>query len=237
MRNLQVRANAGLHDHVLACISNLNIRTDDLILDYGAGSGAFLQRLVTKGYSNLHGADILKPSSINGIKQFHAIDLDQTSIDIESNSVKLIVTIEVIEHVENPGFFLGEISRIIASDGVVLLTTPNIHSIQAKTRFLLSSNLKQFDKISDPTHLYPVHLFTFERLLARHGLQIKKSWGFPVDGSSPTTSSIPLKLLSRLLPIAGVRGAPQGDHLCLLISRNTNYIRQSKAITVASHYG
>lgn len=234
---LQVRANAGLHDHVFDCIDSLDLKRDDPILDYGAGSGAFLQRLEMHGFLNIYGADIVVPSSINGIHKFYALDIDKSRLDAGDHAFKMIISIEVIEHIENLGFFVGELARLLAPNGLILLTTPNIHSIEARLRYCLSAKLKQFDPLSDPTHISPVHLFSFQRLLSRYGLEIRRSWGFPVDGSSTTTVNKGLKLLSKLLTCVGIKGAPAGDHLCLLIARDDFHVKRDKKALVVSHYG
>ena len=90
---------------------------------------------------------------------------------------------EVIEHIENPGLFLAELARLLRPGGLALFTTPNLHSAQAKLLFALGDRLKQFDAKADPTHITPIVLFPFTRLLNRHGLMVLESWGFPLDGS------------------------------------------------------
>jgi hypothetical protein len=61
-----------------------------------------------------------------------------------------------------------------------VFTTPNLHSAQAKLLFALGDRLKQFDAKGDPTHITPIVLFPFTRLLNRHGLTVLESWGFPL---------------------------------------------------------
>lgn len=46
-------------------------------------------------------------------------------IDLEDQSVDLLFAGECIEHIEDTDAFLGEIYRILKSDGVVIFTTPN----------------------------------------------------------------------------------------------------------------
>jgi hypothetical protein len=85
--------------------------------------------------------------------------------------------------------------------------------------FGLSDRLKQFNSKGDPTHIMPIVLFPFTRLLNRHGFTVLESWGFPEDGRSPTSRPL-MRLAARLLrPIVRTPIA-HGDTLCLLIQRN-----------------
>lgn len=234
---LHERANAGLHDHIEAAIKRLCPQTHASILDVGAGTGAFLSRLKAAGYSQLHGIDIALPAEPTPGVQFHELDLDTGRLPFEDASIQLISSIEVIEHIENPGALFKELSRILAQDGVLLMTTPNVHSLEARIRFLLLGRLKQFDDLSDPTHMYPVFLFAFQRLLGRYDLEIAERWGFPVDGSSPTSRGS-LKALATALRTLGVASEVAGDHLCMLIRHKPALAAGplSKKEAVAGHY-
>ena len=129
------------------------------------------------------------------------------------------------------------VARVLAPDGVLLVTTPNVHSVQARLRYLLLGELKQFDAIGDPTHITPVFEFPFRRLLARHGLEVAQRWGFPEDGSSPT-SRAGLSALAGALSLLGVRGSPAGDQLCLLIRKRPvqDAAAHDKRHAVTAHY-
>jgi hypothetical protein len=118
------------------------------------------------------------------------------------------------------------------------MTTPNVHSIEARLRYLLLGKLKQFDEIGDPTHVYPVFTHAFNKVLARNSLEVADLWGFPLGGGSPT-SRTSLRVAARLLKIMGVVATPAGDHLCLTIRRKPASSASSaisKRELVASHY-
>lgn len=230
------RANKGLHDHIEDQINDCLIGLDENILDIGCGTGAFLHRLSDKSFKNLFGLDIKAPTKINEIR-FFDYDLDADVMPFENSYFKLIVCIEVLEHIENIGFLLKEISRVAADDCIILITTPNIHSIEARLRYLLLGKLKQFDEYSDPTHIHPIAILPFERLLKRYSLEIDNHWGFPINGNSPTSGSF-LKVGAKLLKILGVKSNISGDHLCLKIKKIKNEKKSSsnKKEIVASHY-
>lgn len=231
------RANAGLHDQVLKRAVVALPDRQATVVDVGCGTGALLLRLRELGYRNLVGVDIAPPIEISGIA-WQTADLDAPALSLADRSVGLALAVEVIEHIENPGAFLAELSRILSPTGCAIVTTPNLHSVEARLRLLLTGQLKQFDGIGDPTHIYPVFGTPFERLLARHGLVILKRWGFPENGRS-LTSRPGLRFLSGLARALGVRGMPDGDQVCYVLSRSPAHAGHStrdKRAAQTAHY-
>lgn len=236
--NTSERANAGLHPHILHRITALVPDKSLRILDVGCGTGVMLGKLAALGYSNLHGLDIAPPDQRMAGVSFTACDLDDCKTPFEASSQDLIVSVEVFEHIENLGSLLAEIARVLTQDGWLLVTTPNIHSIEARLRFFLLGRLKQFDAIGDPTHITPVFLHPFKRLLRRHDLELVEAWGHPLDGHSPTSRRV-LRWASGLLKWVGLPASIPGDQLCMLIRR----VRSGSAIpptdkknAVTAHY-
>lgn len=234
---LAERAQTGLHDHVVDRVRRLALPGTAEILDIGCGTGALLHRLQGLGYQRLTGLDIAPPEAPEGFRALQ-VDLDDCRAPLPDGCIDLALMVEVIEHVENVGSLLDEIHRLLRPDGSVLITTPNVHSLEARIRWLLTGQLKQFDAIGDPTHLYPVFEFPFRRVLARHRFSVQSSWGFPTDGSSPTSRG-GLRALAALGRLAGLRGRPAGDQWCLLLRRESvgSHDRaQDKRRQVTSHY-
>ncbi len=209
------RAGSGLHEHIEDVVLREFPDRDLRIVDVGCGTGAFLQRLVRRRYMDLQGIDI-SPPVLPGPVRFHAVDLDGGRVPIADAACDLAILIEFIEHVENPGQLLAELRRIVKPGGCLLLTTPNLQSLEARLRWLLAGRLKQFDEIGDPTHITPIHLFPFLRLCERHGFRARRSWGHPVDGASPT-SRPSLRALAGFTRMLGLRASIRGDHLCILL--------------------
>lgn len=237
---LKERATAGLHQHIIEKLQNICSAKDSQIIDVGCGSGVMLSKLAELGYTNLTGLDISPPVAIDDmiIINFIECDLDACVTPLDDESVDLIISVEVFEHIENIGSLLAELSRVLAPNGVILATTPNVHSIEARLRYLLLGKLKQFDDLGDPTHILPIFLFSFERVLRRYGLTIEASWGFPLDGSSPTSRKV-LHLAAQALRLFGISGSPPGDNLCLIIRKSESQKLSavtSKRELLTSHY-
>jgi len=203
---------AGLADRVAALVPR-----DAPILDVGCGSGAWLQRLRQLGFTKLTGADHdTAQFALDGVRVCPA-DLDAERWFDDAPSYRLITAIEVIEHLQNIGNFLANAQRLLAPGGYLLLTTPNVHSLHARLRFLLTADVKQFGRIGDVTHLYPLLQSTARRLAARHGFELAAQWGFPASGDAVAARrwvNLAFRLLRHLLP----EPIP-GDVYCLLLRK------------------
>ena len=205
------------------------------ILDIGCGSGALLESLASRGYSDLCGVDITPPARSNNFR-FETCDLDYFRLDHEAETFDLLLAIEVIEHIENPGLWLQEVRRLLKPNGSILISTPNIHSLEARIRYFLLGKLKQFDDKGDPTHISPVFTYCFRKLAQRHGLEVYEAWGFPENGFSPTSRPA-LRVLTSLLMLAGMKGSPGGDILFMNLRLCSNPISESaKSTMLTAHY-
>ena len=210
---LHERSVAGLHSFLLQTLPYIKKSTP--ILDIGCGTGAWLERLSNNKFTHLWGID-------QNIEQFGATQATYRKVDLNSEDWNLhkrfglITSIEVIEHLENPGNFFYHVAKYLHDDGYFLLTTPNIHSLECRLKFLVTEKLASFDDKGDPTHIYPVHLTCLQRILQKHSLKIVKQWGYPYSGSLVYCryTQIISSVLKSFLP-----NLYQGDTLCLLIQK------------------
>jgi 2-polyprenyl-3-methyl-5-hydroxy-6-metoxy-1,4-benzoquinol methylase len=205
---------SGLHSSLIQRLPEINHAAP--ILDIGCGTGAWLARLSTAGFRHLHGIDL-------DVSQFKAdgatcskVNLDQDEMDFGEKKYELISAIELLEHLENPGRLFKFVSNYLDEKGHFLLTTPNIHSLRCRVKFMLTGRLASFDEKGDPTHIYPVLLTSLERILPRYSLTIVKSWSFPDKGT--LIFRRPIRMMSAGLGLALPDPVP-GDTLCLLIKR------------------
>ena len=135
-----------------------------------------MNRLSKIGFKQLHGIDL-------EIQQFGAekatcsqANLDYDDLGLGERKFGLITSIELIEHLENPGRIFSHVAKYLDDDGYFLLTTPNIHSVSCRLKFLTTGKLASFDEKGDPTHIYPVLLNCLNRVLPRYDLKIVTQW-------------------------------------------------------------
>jgi 2-polyprenyl-3-methyl-5-hydroxy-6-metoxy-1,4-benzoquinol methylase len=204
----------GLHQSLIQDIPGLSYETE--VLDIGCGTGAWLERLAEAGFHKLYGIDI----NISNFESKKATclqaNLDFDDLDLGDKKFGLITAIEVLEHLESPGRLFCQVKRYLDEDGYFLITTPNIHSINCRLRFLITGKLASFDKKGDPTHIYPVLLECVDRILSRYSLKVVKTWTYPVEKSIVFRESI--QWMSKILKLFLPNLYP-GDTLCLLIQR------------------
>lgn len=175
---LTERAIAGLHAYLYELIrQSISEKRDPSALDIGCGTGAWLERLKPLGFSQLVGLDHEQPAAVHGLN-LQRYDINQGNSN-EFGQFDLVSCIEVIEHIENTGNLLDLIKRTLKPDGMALLTTPNIESLRARMRALVTGKIPSFDSKSDPTHLCPILHETLQRMLSRRDLCIDALYQYP----------------------------------------------------------
>lgn len=168
--DLPERAIPGTHQEVLTLFLK-RYPTAARVLDLGAGTGAFVQRLQDAGYSNVVASDIDGSGYLASVP-FVQLDLNREFAPSIGRLFDVVTAIEVIEHLESPAHFLRQCGRLLAPGGEIVLTTPNIESLPGRFRFFVSGKLRMFDGIIDSTHITPVNSFLFEQHTRRNGFRI-----------------------------------------------------------------
>ena len=208
------------HETLLPVIKGLEgLESSTPILDLGCGTGAWLTRLADAGFANLTGIDHnLENFDAHEFAHFNAIDLMNGDLaQFAASSFGLVTAIELIEHVANPERIVEIAARCLAPRGWLVITTPNIYSIRARMRFLLTGNLDYFERQAAPDHIHPLVLGAFRRhVLPRYPLTLERVWPYPAYGSSGSRwfARAGARALSAILP----NDLP-GDTLCLLLRK------------------
>ena len=213
---LAERTVGGLHETLSGLVASL-VPVTAPILDVGCGTGAWLQRLRQRGFASLHGTDLdTEQFALSGIPIF-ANDLNQECWSVAPQTFRLITAIEVIEHLQNINNFFRNLHRHLDDEGLCLITTPNVHSLHARLRYLLTADMKQFGRIGDPTHLFPLLGATLDRLCVRHGFEVIDQWGYPASGDcvgARVWVNAAVRLLRHVLP-----EPIGGDVYCILMRK------------------
>lgn len=173
------------------------------ILDLGCGTGN-LKRILDS-YLGQHlikrfvGFDSTRhPGTPADLELFEG-DLDKGEIPFPNSMFDVVISIETIEHLENPRKFVREISRICKSGGCVILSTPNQHSLLSKMTFLLKNEFNAFRASSYPAHITALLGIDLVRITTEAKLE-KVKIDYSLQGRVPMTGFHFPRCLSRIFP-------------------------------------
>jgi len=133
------------------------------LLDVGAGTGAFSRKLKAEGF-DVTACDISPQNFVAEGIVCKKADLN-TTFPFSDAEFDFVVSAEVIEHIENPWFFLRELYRITKPGGTVIISTPNLHNWYVRLYFALTSKmfnfLSSYEKIG---HITPIFVWNLARM-------------------------------------------------------------------------
>jgi 2-polyprenyl-3-methyl-5-hydroxy-6-metoxy-1,4-benzoquinol methylase len=164
-------------------IEILNKEKRGKVLDLGCGDGDYANNLKQLGF-DVTAADLDSSRfRYHNMIQFQKCDITER-LPFSDKSFDYVLLLEVIEHLKNPYFVIGQIQRILKDDGVLILSTPNILNIKSRLRFLIEGAFEYFrepplDQIINPNekifnlHIFPYRFHELEYLLAETGFKIE----------------------------------------------------------------
>ncbi|WP_243349892.1 class I SAM-dependent methyltransferase [Parabacteroides sp. FAFU027] len=146
------------------------------ILDYGTGTGFFLNAIKSKGWE-ITGIEKSPSARAFAQKEFGLEILAPSALQsVQSESCDIITLWHVLEHIEDLQGIIGEFKRILKPNGRLILALPNSGSYDAL-------HYKEYWAAYDvPRHLWhftPRTLFTFAQ---NNGLTLLDKKGMPLDG-------------------------------------------------------
>jgi cyclopropane fatty-acyl-phospholipid synthase-like methyltransferase len=96
---------------------------------------------------------------------------DQADI---SGQFDLIIAVEIIEHLENPYHFARQLKSLLAPNGTIIVSTPNIESAASRIHFLRSADFRWFGDYfyRGSGHITPLTIWQLTNIFDRARLQI-----------------------------------------------------------------
>lgn len=139
--------------------------TEASILDIGCGKGDFLEKLHGLGYSKLWGNDIEKPQQLADYIRW--LPGSFPAIQNADHQFDLITLTHVFEHLPDPLKVISKLNDLLNADGRVLLSQPNIDSIQAEKyqNFWLH--------LDPPRHLHLIPPAQLKKMFIDAGFQVE----------------------------------------------------------------
>lgn len=105
------------------------------ILDVGAGQGYFCRQMRAGGHTAVDACDFNEENFQCPEAAFFAANLNE-SIPAGDETYDCVVSIEVIEHLENHFRFMEELVRVTKKGGTIIVTTPNVLNISGRLHTL-----------------------------------------------------------------------------------------------------
>jgi 2-polyprenyl-3-methyl-5-hydroxy-6-metoxy-1,4-benzoquinol methylase len=129
-----------------------NHSSKGLVVDVGCGTGN-LWDFVHRSFDRYVGVDVNRFDGFPEDCEFIELDLDTGKAPLPNDFADVVVSVETIEHLENPRALVRELTRVCKPGGLVIVTTPNQLSFLSKLTLLLKN---QFNAFTDPC--YPAHI-------------------------------------------------------------------------------
>ena len=132
----------GIHDTVLKIIKN---EKKGRILDIASGYGSISHSLSKMDFE-VYAADI-DPSKFKP-KDIKCVQVDANKeLPWNNEYFDIIISVETLEHLENPWNFIRETHRILKPKGKLIITTPNVESWISRLFFLFFWSTKIIRKV------------------------------------------------------------------------------------------
>jgi SAM-dependent methyltransferase len=161
-----------------------SIRNKSLIADVGAGEGFFSQLVgqYAERQMQIAPASVVAPSDLfPELFRYTAVKCAPIGTDgrlpYGDDSVDVVCSLEVVEHLEDQFAFARELHRIVKPGGTAIISTPNVLNLNSRWRNLHSGFAVLFDPLllssNDPVHtsghIHPVSYYYLAYQLRRAG--------------------------------------------------------------------
>ena len=140
-RAIAAHADENLYPQVLRLLHG---KKPGRTLDIPSGEGAFAYELIKKRFSNIVCLDINRQDfKLSGQVRFLAGDASD-GLPFQAESFDYIFCLEGLEHFVSPFSFVAELGRVLRTGGWLYISTPNIMSVEARLRFMLTAYYPRF---------------------------------------------------------------------------------------------
>ncbi len=120
------------------------LKPTDAVLDLGSANGLIFKVLEDMRITQTYGADIGDYLSKGRPKHFALFDFNRDAYPYADGQFDAVTSIETIEHLENPFYFVREIHRVLKKDGIFIFSTPNPSHIFNKILFVFRETFYRF---------------------------------------------------------------------------------------------
>jgi ubiquinone/menaquinone biosynthesis C-methylase UbiE len=180
-------AHEAIHETVEKILQN---RTRGKVLDVPAGEGALAKRLKNLGF------EVFCCDLYTEIFKLPGTEIKRGNLDArlpyDDQFFETVVCVEGLEHIENPANAIREFTRILKTDGTLIVSVPNIMNIEERLKWLFNGYTSHFKPLSADAladiqkefggmeeialHVNPIGYSEIRYLLEKNGFRIEKTY-------------------------------------------------------------
>ena len=189
----QTRRHADLVDFICEAWTDRSVP----VLDVGCGAGLLARRLKDAGFSQVSGTDWMSADAVpdrDALVDYRRIDLNEDSLERHfDRQFPVIVSSDVLEHLERPAAVLRSMARLLAPNGRLYVTLPNVGNIVQRLCWLVTGNSNRYrtERPGEYGHisLFPTHVL--KTLLNRAALtMVREGRGYAALGGYITVPGL-----------------------------------------------
>jgi SAM-dependent methyltransferase len=125
-------------EHLARYLVAVQLAESRRVLDAACGEGYGTGLLAEAGATSALGVDLDERTVAHARARYPAAEFVQADVrrlPFEDGAFELVVSFETIEHVSEPESVLDELRRVLADDGLLLISTPNKHRYLVDNEF------------------------------------------------------------------------------------------------------
>jgi 2-polyprenyl-3-methyl-5-hydroxy-6-metoxy-1,4-benzoquinol methylase len=168
------------------------------VVDVGCGTGRLCAMLA--GLATVYtGVDAVRHSGFPGAAPLLLADLNREAVPLADRSADVAISLETIEHLENPRAFVRELVRILKPGGWLVVSTPNNRSLVSLGALVFREHFSAFRDRCYPAHQTALLDTDSRRIASENGLE-QIDIIFTGAGRVPLTGASYPAALSRAFP-------------------------------------
>jgi len=144
------------------------------VLDVGCGTGEFLKTMKAGGWETA-GVEPSEERNKLSTEENKIYSAELTEIKFPGGGFDAVTLWQVLEHLPDPVKYLAEIRRLLKDDGILVLSVPNINSLQARFGGALWFHLDL------PRHRWQFAPGTILKMLEKNGFCAAKTKHFSLE--------------------------------------------------------
>lgn len=148
------------------------ISPDARVLDIGAGSGIIGAQLKERGITNLVAVDTC-PATREHLKSIYAEVYEDVG-KLKGRQYDIILLLDVLEHMADPFTFLKDLAPLVAPNGKILISVPNIAHWGVRIPLLFGFFNYTKRGLLDETHLQFFNRRRFITLVKQPGFRVNQ---------------------------------------------------------------